>query len=510
MAAISSSFKGLCIDLRSFAPQPLPEVARPTFMKTISKELYQIIHKGSFPCEEAQPLLERVSKLKNSIFTEQQRNLLLRALDLASDRLQKKNHPFDYLDLQCTSSKQDLSIERYASLLTGASQEVTTNAFSFISEPLNAVIKNQNLLRQETLVTLPRRTSHFFVNELREAPFERIDIDKTSSQGAFSTIQFFKLGEKSFVLKAQQSPIDDSPEEVSRINKQRDLLAKEACIYMALVAAGAQHVLELQAYSNKGLCLEAGKHDLFDFLKGEDEDAPIPFISPANMRTLFYNMARGIADFHKLGLSHQDFKPENIIVMMNSFPKVKLSDFGFSSRDGTTSLFFDGTPEYETPLRLSLFDRLDPEKPPLPIGCNKDCWSLGIVMFETLTGFQPFYNEADEQKIERDLKRVVSLIDIGRTPISFNEYTTAILKFAKEIQAASLADRKKLFGRYSGLLCVTNRVKKILDRKCTHTELYSNMDVEEERLLKERDPDHYLQDIILECLDGNDLTRPTI
>ena len=160
--------------------------------------------------------------------------------------------------------------------------------------------------------------------------------------------------------------------------------------------------------------LDAGVHDNYDYLVLEyihggslrtlmQTDAPQRVRDvPANVAiALAGDVARGLHDAHELadetgaplGLVHRDVSPGNILVGLDG--AVKLADFGIAkeTRVQTLSGSMHGTVTYMAPeqCRGHAFDR------------RADVFSLGVILYELLTGARLFWADNDVASLHRVL-----------------------------------------------------------------------------------------------------------
>lgn len=107
---------------------------------------------------------------------------------------------------------------------------------------------------------------------------------------------------------------------------------------------------------------------------------------------LFVEVCSGINHAHQKGVIHRDIKPSNVLVtMIGEVPQVKIIDFGISKAtegkltDRTFMTRFEqwlGTPIYMSPEQAGLGG--------LDVDTRSDIYSLGVLLYEILTGVPPF------------------------------------------------------------------------------------------------------------------------
>ncbi len=158
----------------------------------------------------------------------------------------------------------------------------------------------------------------------------------------------------------------------------------------AATSIRSPHVVEITDMGTEG----AAPYLVMELLEGEDLRTRITrdgALSPRAAADILGQACHALERAHALGIIHRDLKPENLFLLPGDF--VKVLDFGIAklrrahdavgdglTRDGSLL----GTPEYMSPEQITARAHLDH---------RADVYSLGVILFELLTGRLPFEAE---------------------------------------------------------------------------------------------------------------------
>src|SRR3954462_12843416 len=124
---------------------------------------------------------------------------------------------------------------------------------------------------------------------------------------------------------------------------------------------------------------------------------------------LFVLVCKAVQHAHQKGIIHRDIKPSNVLVTLHDgVPVPKVIDFGVAKATGqsltertlhTGFAQLVGTPMYMSPEQAELSG--------LDVDTRSDIYSLGVLLYELLTGTTPFDKERLKQAALDEVRRII-------------------------------------------------------------------------------------------------------
>nr|BBH94156.1 hypothetical protein KTA_23550 [Thermogemmatispora argillosa] len=156
---------------------------------------------------------------------------------------------------------------------------------------------------------------------------------------------------------------------------------------------------------------------------------PLPL---AEVYTLFTALVQAVAYIHRRGVIHRDLKPSNVLLDRNNDGKVyvRLIDFGIATIQGQHA---------DAPLTLpgkeiGTLAYMAPERLQGVASVSNDIYSLGVILYQMLTGRLPSEEQADN-RLPEPLASVVRRATAARPEERFNSAEELLSAFEQAYQA---------------------------------------------------------------------------
>src|SRR5206468_4778982 len=144
---------------------------------------------------------------------------------------------------------------------------------------------------------------------------------------------------------------------------------------------------------------------------------------------------------HQKGIIHRDIKPSNVLVTLHDgMPLVKIIDFGLAKALGqqlTDKTLFTGfaqmigTPLYMSPEQAALSN--------VDVDTRSDIYSLGVLLYELLTGTTPFDKQRFKEAAYDEIRRIIREEEPPRPSTRLSESKESLPSISAQRQTEPVA-----------------------------------------------------------------------
>jgi len=245
---------------------------------------------------------------------------------------------------------------------------------------------------------------------------ERYRLEAEVGTGGMSTVYraFDTVLERPVAIKLMHSDIASRPEQIERFRREARAVAQLSHPHIVTV-------------------IDAGEDDgmpyiVFEYVEGETLKErirgagrlPIP-----EAVAYAIEIARALGAAHERAIVHRDVKPQNVLI--DDEGSAKVTDFGIARTLTEEGLTADGRV-------LGTTDYVSPEQAlGRPVTGQSDIYSLGVVLYEMLTGHVPFVGDNQVAVAMRHVREEMPDVQLRRPDVSASLAAVVDRATAKEV-----------------------------------------------------------------------------
>ncbi|XP_050665686.1 cGMP-dependent protein kinase, isozyme 2 forms cD5/T2 isoform X1 [Leptidea sinapis] len=237
---------------------------------------------------------------------------------------------------------------------------------------------------------------HRLNEEFANLRLSDLRIIATLGIGGFGRVELVQIqgdSSRSFALKQMKKAQIVETRQQQHIMSEKEIMSEMNCEFIVKLYKTFKDRKYL--YMLMETCLGG---ELWTILRdrGQFDDSTTRFYTACVVEAFHY--------LHSRNIIYRDLKPENLLLDSKGY--VKLVDFGFSKKlqASRKTWTFCGTPEYVAPEVIMNRGH----------DISADYWSLGVLMFELLTGSPPFTG-ADPMKTYNKILKGIDAVEFPRS-----------------------------------------------------------------------------------------------
>jgi eukaryotic-like serine/threonine-protein kinase len=233
----------------------------------------------------------------------------------------------------------------------------------------------------------------------------RYRLDAQIGTGGMSTVYraFDTVLERQVAVKLMHHDIAHNPDQLERFRREARAVAQ----------LNHPHIVQVIDAGEEPGALHPTPYIVFEYVEGETLKDRIRRFGRLDIpEAIAYaiEIARALGAAHERGIVHRDVKPQNILVDEEGSGKV--TDFGIARTLEQEGLTADGRV-------LGTTDYVSPEQAlGHPVTGQSDLYSLGVVLFEMLTGDVPFHGDSQVAVAMKHVREELPDIQYRRPEVS--------------------------------------------------------------------------------------------